>query len=123
MSEQTSNVKIGLKDFIEKTFGITQADDITLQQIINNMMNADSNLPLKTQIDNPRNYTALKHSANVFGKLRLKNSSNEINKYIKTRNKYMISFKRRGRKEVFTTISSYNKDIDHNTSSIKSGLE
>lgn len=91
------------------------SDDISLQQILNNLLDGKHNLDLKTQIIKPKVLASLKVFAELLGKLKYKHSQTVLETFIKTYLRYMVSFERQSRKEIIKAVSSLfeqeSKDI------------
>jgi len=117
--------KIDNPELIKKTFGLSEVEDITIQQILNNLLDGQKNLNLKTQVDNPHNLSALFLTAEVLESLdkEFEECANIIKNYIKIRNEYMVSKGREGRREIIKAISSFKKEVDGSESKISTKLD
>ncbi|MFX1590587.1 MAG: hypothetical protein ACFFC1_20835 [Promethearchaeota archaeon] len=94
---------------------LVPSDDISLQQILNNLLDGKHNLDLKTQIVKPKVLASLKIFAELLGKLKYPKSEQVLESFIKTYLRYMVSFERQSRKEIIKAVSSLfeseSKDI------------
>ena len=81
-------------------------DDISLQQILNNLLDGKHNLDLKSEIFKPKDLASLKILAELLGKLSFNKSQTIIESFIKTYLRYMISFQRKSRSEIIKAVSS-----------------
>lgn len=92
-------------------------NEITIQQILNNLLNSDKNLSLKTEIYNPKKLAVLMTLANYLKIQGYIKSFTLIKGFIETYLKYMISNKRKSRIEVIKALTNLTKtipDIDDN---------
>jgi len=94
---------------------LTEGNDISLQQILNNLLDGKHNLDLKTQIIKPKILASLKVFSELLGKLKYIKSQEVLESFIKTYLRYMVSFERQSRKEIIKAVSSLfeqdSKDI------------
>lgn len=94
---------------------LTEGNDISLQQILNNLLDGKHNLDLKTQIIKPKILASLKVFAELLGKIKYPKSQTVLESFIKTYLRYMVSFDRQSRKEIIKAVSSLfeqdSKDI------------
>lgn len=90
-------------------------EDISLQQILNNLLDGKHNLDLKTEIFKPKDLASLKILAEFLGRLNFSKSQIVIESFIKTYLRYMVSFERKSRSEIIKALSNLieqeNKDI------------
>lgn len=84
---------------------LLETKDITLQQILNNLLDASENLDLKTHIIKPRQLASLFILGNYLGVNKYEKSSALIDGFINTYLRYMISFKRMSRAEIIKALS------------------
>jgi len=91
-----------LKDF-------SKDNKITLQQILNNLLDGKENLELKSHIFKPKALAGLKSLSRYLKKLEYVNSSEIINKFIRTYLEYMVSYKRLSRTEIIKAFTLSNK--------------
>ena len=94
---------------------LVPTDDISLQQILNNLLDGKQNLDLKTQVIKPKQLASLKVFAEMLGQLNFKKSNAVLESFIKIYLRYMVSFERQSRKEIIKAVSSLfeseNRDI------------
>jgi len=88
-----------LKDFIA-------TNDITIQQILNNLINSDKNIALKTEIYNPKKLATLLSYAEYLKSRKFVKSYKIIFNFIETYLKYMVSNKRKSRMEVIKALTN-----------------
>lgn len=81
--------------------------DITSLKILNNLLDADDNLELKTHIHKPKQLTSLFILAEYLKKLDYPKSAKLIDNFIEQYLKYMVSFKRMSRIEIIKALSSF----------------
>ncbi len=99
-----------LKDFIG-------TNDITIQQILNNLLNSDKNLALKTEINKPKKLAILLTLAKYLKSQKYIKSHNLIIGFIDTYLIYMVSNKRKSRIEVIKALSNLKEQSDDLNSS------
>jgi len=100
----------GIKDLIEN-------DDVSIQQILNNLMSGKKNLELKTEIPRPRQLAGLFMLATSLKKDGYPITAKTIFTYIRKFMEYMVSKDRNGRKEIISAISNLNnKNLNENIS-------
>ena len=85
---------------------IPKSEDISLQQILNTLLDGKHNLDLKTEIFKPKDLSSLKILAEFLGKLKYPKSQMVLESFIKIYLRYMVSFERKSRKEIIQAISS-----------------
>ena len=88
-----------LKDFIA-------TNDINIEQILNNLINSDKNIALKTEIYNPKKLAILLTYANYLKSKKYVKSAKIIYEFIEAYLKYMVSNKRKSRIEVIKALSN-----------------
>lgn len=97
----------------------TESNEVSIQQILNNLLNDDNNLELKTRVHRPRQLSALLTFAKYLKIVKLPISSKLIIDFIKDYLKYMVSFKGLSRKEVIKAIANLTDDSEDLTGSKK----
>lgn len=85
---------------------LDEVDDISLNQILNNLLSADKNLELKTHIFKPKELASLSVLAKYLRDKEFPISAKVLDNFIEMYLKYMVSFKRLSRKEVIKALSS-----------------
>ncbi|GAH55996.1 unnamed protein product [marine sediment metagenome] len=95
-----------LKDVMKE---IIPTDDISLQQILNNLLDGTKNLDLKTHIFKPKQLASLVILSTHLKNIGLKNSAKIIDSFIVKYERYMVSFKRMSRKEIVKALSTLNE--------------
>jgi len=86
-----------MDDFIPDT-------DISVQQILNNLLSGDVNLDLKTEIRRPQQISALKTFTYVLKKEGLETCSKALKLYLNYYLRSMVSYNRLSRKEVIEAL-------------------
>ena len=85
---------------------LIESHDVSLQQILNNLLDGTKDLDLKTQIFKPKQLASLKILTELLGKLKYKESNKMLESFIKTFLRYMVSYQRQSRKEIIKALSS-----------------
>jgi len=85
---------------------IIPTTDISLQKILNNLLDAEKNLELKTHILKPKQLASLFILSDYLNMIKLPKSSLLIQDFINLFLKYMVSFKRLSRTEIIKAISA-----------------
>lgn len=88
---------------------IIPTSNISLQKILNNLLDAEKNLELKSHIFKPKQLASLLILSNYLKTIKLPKSSLLIKDFINIFLKYMVSFKRLSRIEIIKAISSINE--------------
>lgn len=95
-----------LNDFIE-------SNDITLQQILNNLLDGSKDLELKTHIFKPKQLASLMILSDYSNGKELTKVSNLIDNFVNNYYlRYMVSFKRLSRTEIIKAISNLRDDLE-----------
>ena len=87
-----------IKDFLS-------TNEISIQQILNNLLNSDKNLSLKTEIYHPKKLAILLTLAYYLKGKKYIKTYNLIKDFIETYLKYMVSNKRKSRNEVIRALA------------------
>ena len=90
---------------LKGTDDLVDEKDTTLQDILLDLMDGDTNLELKTQIFNPKDLACLTMIGDVLAKYKLKKSSSLILAFITDYLRNMVSYQRKSRTELVTAIS------------------
>lgn len=85
---------------------LVEKQEISLQQILNNLLDGSKDLDLKTHINHPKDIASLYMLADYFKKMKLPKSSNILDFFIEKYLRAMISFKRMSRKEIILAVSN-----------------
>jgi len=83
---------------------LTQIKDVSLQDILVNLLDGEHDLDLKTRISNPKDLAALKVFSNALKGYKKKRSSKRINYFVKKYLRYMVSYKGMSREETIRAI-------------------
>ena len=81
-------------------------NDITIQQILNNLLNSDKNLSLKTEIYNPKKLATLFTLAKYLKSKKYVKTYKIIMDFIDIYLTYMVSNKRKSRSEVIHALTN-----------------
>lgn len=85
---------------------MVEANDISLQQILNNLLDGSKDLDLKSHIFKPKQLASLNILADLLNRLKYKKSHKVIIDFIKIYLRYMVSFDRLSRKEIIKALSN-----------------
>jgi hypothetical protein len=85
---------------------LDEVDDVSLNQILNNLLSAKENLELKTHVFKPKELSALTVLAKYLRDKEFFISATVLDNFIELYLKYMVSYKRLSRKEVIKALSS-----------------
>ena len=88
-----------------------ESNDITVQEILNNLLDGTENLDLKTQIFKPKQLSALVSIGEYLKNNECNESSKLIYNFIEKYLRYMVSFKRESRKEIIKAITNKIKNM------------
>lgn len=110
-----------LRDVIEKE--IIPTTDISLQKILNNLLDGSKDLDLKTHITKPKQLASLISYANYLETIELTKTSKLIIDFVNDFLRKMVSYKRLSRIEVVKAISSfYEKEALNNNQKLNTPL-
>jgi len=84
---------------------IIKTEEISLQQILNNLLSGDKDLDLKTHIHRPKQLASLVVMSNHLDDTGFDGSAKLIDKFINKYSRYMVSFKRMSRIEIIKALS------------------
>lgn len=97
---------VGRNDSVMNDLTPADLDDITLQRILNDLLDAKKNLELKTHIYNPKDLAGLFIEAQHYKSEELEECGDLVESYIEIYLKYMVSKDRESRKEIIRAVSS-----------------
>jgi len=110
-----------LRDIMEKE--MIPTTDISLQKILNNLLDGSKDLDLKTHIIKPKQLASLVSYANYLNTIELTKTSELIIDFVKDFLRKMVSYKRLSRIEVIKAISSfYEKEALANSQKINTPI-
>ncbi len=89
---------------------LSKDNKITLQQILNNLLDASENLELKSHIFKPKQLAGLKTLAMYFEQCECNDERDIILGFIVDYLKYMVSYKRLSRSEIIKAFTSSRVD-------------
>lgn len=101
---------------------LSKDNRITLQQILNNLLDGKHNLELKTHIFKPKALAGLKSISQYLEVNGYKKSSNIIKDFIKQYLEYMVSYKRLSRTEIIKAFT-YSNRMESNETSFNTNLD
>lgn len=84
---------------------LSPVKDISLQDILMDMMDGNKDLELKTQIFNPKDLAGLNILSIVLKMDKLPKSSSILKKFIREYLKYMVSYNRQSRTELINAVA------------------
>lgn len=92
---------------IEKALNeLSEAKSLSIQEILNNLLDGEQNLDLKTHIFKPKDLSALYVLGSYLNRNKATHSSEIISEFITIYLRYMVSYKRLSRTEIIKAISS-----------------
>lgn len=90
-----------------------ESDDITSLQILNNLLDGEHNLDLKTQVQQPKKLAILVAITKYLESIKFKESAKTLKIFTEQYLRYMVSYGRESRKEIIKAISKPNKEIEN----------
>ena len=116
-------VKLEKQDLIDNPLkDLSKDNKITLQQILNNLLDGKENLELKSHIFKPKALAGLKSLSNYLEVLDYPKSSAIITAFIRNYLEYMVSYKRLSRIEIIKAFT-YSNRVENNKEGFNSNLE
>ena len=91
---------------------LMEIQDSSFKEILNNLLDGEENLDLKTHIHKPKELASLNVIAVMLETMGYNKSSNLILNFIEIYLRYMVSFKRLSRSEIIRAISNLSQDIN-----------
>lgn len=85
---------------------MVETNDISLQQILNNLLDGKKDLDLKSHIFQPKHLASLKILSDCIGNLEYPKSEKIIKDFIHIYLRYMVSYDRLSRKEIIKALTS-----------------
>jgi hypothetical protein len=82
-----------------------EEEETSLKDILKSLLNADSDLELKTQVLVPKDVAGLQVIASILRMYKLNGSAQLLETFIEYYLKLMVSYQRRGRKEIIDAVS------------------
>jgi len=95
---------------------LMEVRDSSFKEILNNLLDGEENLDLKTHIFKPKDLSALYVLGNYLRRNKALHSSEIINEFIEIYLRYMVSYKRLSRIEIIRAISTLTQDTDESNS-------
>jgi len=96
---------------------LMEIQDSSFKEILNNLLDGEENLDLKTHIHKPKELASLNVISVMLKTMGYNKSSNLIIEFIKIYLRYMVSFKRLSRSEIIRAISNLSQDTDESNTS------
>jgi len=91
----------------------------SFKEILNDLLDGDENLDLKTQIFKPKDLASLNVISVLLENMGFNKSSNLIMQFIEVYLRYMVSYKRLSRSEIIKAISNVAQEISESDSTSK----
>jgi len=91
----------------------------SFKEILNDLLDGDENLDLKTQIFKPKDLASLNVISVLLENMGFNKSSNLIMQFIEVYLRYMVSYKRLSRSEIIKAISNVAQEISKSDSTSK----
>lgn len=101
---------------------MSQSNEITSNQILNNLLHSDKNLALKTEISQPKKLALLLSLANYLKIEGYPKSSKIIIDFIENYLTYMVSNGRKSRKEIIKALT-YNERRNYTNTDFINNLD
>lgn len=102
---------------------MVEANDISLQQILNNLLDGSKDLDLKSHIFKPKQLASLNVLSDLLKRLEFKKSSKVIMDFIGIYLRYMVSFDRLSRKEIVKALSNLVEKENENLRKLTDNLK
>jgi len=100
---------------IEKALNeLIEVKDISIQEILSNLLDGEHNLDLKSHIFKPRRLSILYILGSYLDNSKMNQSSEIIAEFLQVYLRYMVSFKRLSRTEIIKAISNMLKSKENN---------
>ena len=100
-----------------------EAHDISLQQILNNLLDGSKDLDLKSHIFKPKQLASLNILADLLNRLKYTKSNKVIIDFINIYLRYMVSFDRLSRKEIIKALSNLAEKENENLKKLTNNLK
>lgn len=101
---------------------LSEVKDLSIHEILNNLLDGEQNLDLKTHIFKPKQLSALFVLGSYLDQNGIERSAGVISEFIQIYLRYMVSFKRMSRTEIIKAISAL-KEVENKESSITKNLK
>lgn len=95
---------------------LMEIQDSSFKEILNNLLDGEQNLDLKTHIHKPKELASLNVISTLLETMGYNKSSNLILQFIEIYLRYMVSFKRLSRSEIIRAISNLTQETDESNS-------
>lgn len=92
---------------------LSEVKDLSIHEILNNLLDGEQNLDLKTHIFKPKQLASLFVLGSYLNTNKAVHSAGIISEFIQIYLRYMVSFKRLSRSEIIRAISSeMSRDVN-----------
>ena len=91
---------------------LMEIQDSSFKEILNNLLDGEENLDLKTHIHKPKELASLNVISIMLETMGYNKSSNLVIQFIEIYLRYMVSFKHLSRSEIIRAISNLSQDTD-----------
>lgn len=95
---------------------LMEVQDSSFKEILNNLLDGEQNLDLKTHVHKPKELASLNVIAMLLETMGYNKSSDLVMRFIEIYLRYMVSFKRLSRTEIIRAISNLSQDTDESNS-------
>ena len=91
---------------------LMEIQDSSFKEILNNLLDGEENLDLKTHVHKPKELASLNVIAMLLKTMGYNKSSDLVMRFIEIYLRYMVSFKRLSRTEIIRAISNLSQETD-----------
>lgn len=98
-------------------------DETSLNQILISLISDKKNISLKTELHNPKALAILSMLSNFFRRKEYNITAGVIDKFIETYMEYMVSNKRRSRKEIIRALTAWFERENTLSETLETGNE
>ena len=91
---------------------LMEIQDSSFKEILNNLLDGEENLDLKTHVHKPKELASLNVIAMLLETMGYNKSSDLVMRFIEIYLRYMVSFKRLSRTEIIRAISNLSQETD-----------
>ena len=90
--------------------GMKPEADLSVEKILNNMLDAGQNLALKTEIHKPKELAGLTMRGKHLTQVNMRKSGKNIDDFVQIYLEYMVSYRRQSREEVSHVLASLREE-------------
>jgi len=95
---------------------LMEIQDSSFKEILNNLLDGEENLDLKTHVFKPKELASLNVVSLLLETMGFTKSSNLVLQFIEIYLRYMVSYKRLSRSEIIRAISNLSQNTDESNS-------